>query len=233
MSGIELQILKVRDPAVTTERVLDFINAALRIFPEAYNFTITFPTFKDFVDNLSFTPDVNGYKSYKSMSIDEQLEFYSSLTRNDGKPFYYQARSFFVENPYDAHSFKEAEQLMSKMPKECGIIINSEQGAIAQRRADESAYVHRGALFNFKVSFETVQGNDTDIESSRDWMNQLYESVKFLDSGRTYQNYPEKHLTDYLERYYGTNLKRLIQIKKKWDPNHFFKSAQSLPIDLP
>lgn len=189
-------------------------------------FSITFPNFIEFFNEVSYTP-----VDYKDgMSIDQKLDFYSSLTRESGKPHYHQARSFYVKDRYSVDNFKEAEELILNMNDDCAILITSEQGAISRRQHNESAYVHRDALFNFKVFCETE--DEEKMEQCRKWMDKFYESVEFLDSGETFQNYPGVDLKGYLERYYGTNLQRLIKIKKKWDPNYFFESKMSIPIDL-
>lgn len=115
------------------------------------------------------------------------------------------------------------------MPNNSGIQINSEQGAIRMRRANESSYGHRDVLFNFRVFFSST--NVKDVVPSKNWTNRLLKNLQMLDSGETYQNYPDRELKDYLKRYYGDNLGRLMEIKKKWDPNGYFNSRMSIPID--
>lgn len=151
----------------------------------------------------------------------------------DNASFYYhQAKSFYVKKPYDSESLREAQDVLSAIPTQAGgILISSEQGAIGKHQSNESAYVHRDALFNLKIFFETE--NKEDAERGRTWMNRFYETVKFLDSGATFPNYPERNLKDYLRRFYGSNLERLVEIKRKWDPDHYFNSEMSLPIQLP
>lgn len=173
------------------------------------------------------------------MSINEKFQLFSSLTKDDGTDHYYSAKSFFVKKAYSEEDFAEAQKILMDIPPESGgIMINSERGKIS-RPSSESAYIHRDALFNFKVSVEAQ--NKTDDDAGRQWMEKFYDAIKFMDSGETFQNYPEVDpLTDQrsgnlntLKRYYGKNLERLIAIKEKWDPNHYFNSIQSLPINLP
>lgn len=203
-NGIELLIIQIQDSETT--RNPEFIHAALTIFPEALEIHLTTSTFKEFYSKLEYNPKKS--------------------------EFYHLAKSFYVKKPYDAESLDAAQELLFDIPKEGGgIFITSEQGAVGAVSQSESAYVHRDALFNFKIFFETKKMED--VEEGTKWVKNFYESVQFFDSEGTYQNYPSYNLTDYLKRFYGSNLERLVVIKRKWDPDHYFNSKMSLPINLP
>lgn len=230
--GISIDILKVREPNTNTEHGLNFIDEALSIFGEAaIEVEPTKKTFPGFIEFLMKVSNMTGRGYSENMSRADKIEFFSTFSREDAPQTYFLAKSFFVKSSFAAENFEEAHKILLQMPASGGIFIDSEQGAIAQRRPNESAYVHRDALFNFKIFIETEHADE--FESSKFWMNQFYESVKFMDSGKTYQNYPEVVMDDYLQRYYGDNLERLIEIKRKWDPEHYFNSKMSLPIHLP
>jgi FAD/FMN-containing dehydrogenase len=51
-------------------------------------------------------------------------------------------------------------------------------------------------------------------------------------SGESYQNFSDEAETGYLRAYYGANLERLVEIKRKYDPTNLFSFAQSIPIVL-
>lgn len=122
----------------------------------------------------------------------------------------------------------EVQNVVSEIPNNTnGIMITSEQGAIAARRPKDTAYVHRDSLFNVRLFFEsmTVDG----VVEGKKWAKKFMKSTKFMDSGETYQNYPDIELKDYLSRYYGSNLEKLMEIKRKWDPKGYFDSKMSIP----
>jgi hypothetical protein len=47
-----------------------------------------------------------------------------------------------------------------------------------------------------------------------------------------YVNYLDLSLDNPFEDYYGSNLSRLVEIKRKYDPENFFNAPHSLPLSL-
>ncbi|MBL7555753.1 MAG: BBE domain-containing protein [Bdellovibrionaceae bacterium] len=48
-------------------------------------------------------------------------------------------------------------------------------------------------------------------------------------SGFSYVNYCDTDISNWAHAYWGENLERLMDVKTKWDPENFFKHAQSIP----
>jgi FAD/FMN-containing dehydrogenase len=69
-------------------------------------------------------------------------------------------------------------------------------------------------------------------EAARHWLARSWTSVHPWGSGGVYPNWPDPDLEDWAHAYHGTNLERLVRVKRKYDPDNFFRFDQSLPSQL-
>ena len=51
-------------------------------------------------------------------------------------------------------------------------------------------------------------------------------------SGGAYQNFTDRSQDDWPRAYYGQNLERLIEAKRRWDRDNLFRFPQSIPVSL-
>ena len=66
------------------------------------------------------------------------------------------------------------------------------------------------------------------MNENLDWVRGFYEAMRPWASDQSYQNYIDDDLTDWAQRYYGSNLQKLRQIKSKYDPENVFYFPQSI-----
>ena len=46
--------------------------------------------------------------------------------------------------------------------------------------------------------------------------------------GGSYQNFPNRLITDWRRAYYAENFPRLVRVKHRYDPGNLFRNAQSI-----
>ncbi len=101
-------------------------------------------------------------------------------------------------------------------------------GAIADVAPDATAFVHRRARFiaQYAAYFSRRSGADVAAANAR-WLDGLYRAGHAHAAG-AYANYIDPDLEGWAEAYYGANLARLRAIKRRYDPQSFFRFAQSI-----
>jgi FAD/FMN-containing dehydrogenase len=105
------------------------------------------------------------------------------------------------------------------------LILDSYGGAINRVHAAETAFVHRDPLYSIQY-FSSWTGSGTgDLR----WIRKLYAAMRPHVSGFAYQNYIDPDLRSWQHAYYGKNLRRLTEVKRKYDPDRFFHFAQGIP----
>ena len=114
-----------------------------------------------------------------------------------------------------------------------GVILDSYGGAINRIAPDATAFVHRDALFSmqFFANWEPTSPQSV-VNANLRWIDDYYKSVIPHASRFAYQNYIDPDLAGWQQAYYGSNLPRLVAVKKKYDPANFFHFRQSIPTRI-
>ena len=102
------------------------------------------------------------------------------------------------------------------------LLIDSYGGALNRVSPTATAFVHRDTLASIQY-FAT--GN---AGSARAWVNASRARLSHATSGAAYVNYIDPDLANWPQAYYGSNLTRLRQIKRRYDPHNLFHFAQSI-----
>lgn len=114
-----------------------------------------------------------------------------------------------------------------------GIAIFCLGGAVNRVPADATAYVHRTARFliNFEATWEASDTPEV-VSANQRWLQSIYASMQPYVLPNSYQNWPDPTLGDWESAYFGSNLKRLTQVKAKYDPRDRFTYAQAVPLSV-
>ena len=106
--------------------------------------------------------------------------------------------------------------------------IDSLGGKTAEYSSDFSAWPHREAQFS--LQFESYWTDISDKQGCIQWTDDFFEKLTPYLTGYCYRNYPNPVNNQHIERYYGKNMEKLIQVKQKWDPDNFFNISQGIPV---
>lgn len=106
------------------------------------------------------------------------------------------------------------------------VVIEPYGGAINARPRDYNAFVHRDADCDL---FVDVFWMDPEQEhQARAYLDDFMALIEPLSNGESYQNYPRASQADWRQRYWGEQFGRLLAIKRKFDPDQFFRYGQSI-----
>jgi FAD/FMN-containing dehydrogenase len=132
----------------------------------------------------------------------------------------FRAGSDYVAKPLSAAGRRAVVRAAEAAgPAGGALLFDSYGGAINRVHPNATAFVHRTQLFCIQYFTSS---------SSKTWVNQARATMRPYVSGQSYQNYIDKNLAHWQQAYYGSNYKRLQQIRKKYDPHHFFNFPQAI-----
>lgn len=163
-------------------------------------------------------------------------------------PFYSKSLGFSRDDILSYDAILKASQFLAVSRKTTPmwfVIFSATGGAVSDVPMDATAYAHRNKIMfyeSYAIGVPFIPGSLPP--SSQQFLSDFHELV--LSSlpcgtdrhGRTYPGYADRTLPVEAAQkcYWGANLPRLQQIKRKWDPKDVFRNPQSVrsaksPID--
>ena len=106
-------------------------------------------------------------------------------------------------------------------------------GAVASVAPEATAFVHRNALMLSAIDLAWTPEDDAAVVADNEaWLDAFHAAMRPFTSDESFQNFVDGAETDFLRAYYGTNLERLVEIKRRYDPDNLFRFPQSIPLTL-
>jgi hypothetical protein len=141
------------------------------------------------------------------------------------------AKSQYVSDPVSARGraamIEQIERRNANPSLGSGALLFDSYGGVLNRvKPGATAFVHRDELFC--IQYGAYYTGGAAQSASKQWINGAAKAVRPFVSGQAYQNYIDPQLSGWAKAYYGSNLPRLRQIKKTYDPDFFFRFSQAI-----
>jgi FAD/FMN-containing dehydrogenase len=117
----------------------------------------------------------------------------------------------------------------SSNPDGAGVALFTWGGAINRVPATATAFPHRDTLF--LVSMDTSWSTDDPPQVVRDnlaWLAALHEEMGAFATDGAYVNFTDPDLPGWRSAYHGPNLARLVEVKRRYDPDRLFRFPQAI-----
>lgn len=140
-----------------------------------------------------------------------------------------------ARNYWKSHNFKELSdgaldamiEAAGHLPSpQCEIFIGLIAGAANRVPADAMAYAHRDAKFVLNVHGRWDLA--ADDERCIAWARAFFEASKPYASAGAYVNFMTEDESERVAAAYGANYARVVQIKKRYDPQNVFHLNQNI-----
>jgi FAD/FMN-containing dehydrogenase len=159
-----------------------------------------------------------------------QMQSLLDATQPKGRRYYWKSHYFAGIDPKLVEvAVEHAGRIRSP---HSAIIFFQIQGALNELSADHSPVGNRDAAYvlNIQSSWEKPDDDEINIR----WARDCFEATRSLSTGGTYINFlTEEEGADRIEAAYGRSiLERLAELKRRYDPNDFFRHTKRVSGEL-
>jgi FAD/FMN-containing dehydrogenase len=134
----------------------------------------------------------------------------------------------FVTDHWDEQAISTFVEQMRATPNQSNYVgFFAGGGAIAEVEPSVTGFAHRNALYD--VQYQAYWQSDTEENAEIAWIDTIRNAMQPFANGG-YVNYIDANQSDWASAYYGSNLRRLSEIKAKYDPQKVFNGPQAIPM---
>lgn len=152
------------------------------------------------------------------------------LGQSSNVPHAFLDRSRFLDRRFGNDAIAALTARLDQQPHHPGdTSIFAWGGAIADTASGATAFAHRDATALIKYSAVWQARDTVTRDASTQWVNETFETMQPYCSSASFQNFPDGELDDWAQSYFRGNLTRLIEVKRKYDPDRFFAFPQAIP----
>jgi FAD/FMN-containing dehydrogenase len=140
-----------------------------------------------------------------------------------------------ARNYWKSHNFTQLDDDLldvvvryaeSQPSPQCEIFLAALGGATMRPAPDEVAYAHRETRFVMNVHGRWEDA--ADDQRCIGWARDFFAATKPFASGGVYVNFMTADESDRIPAAYGSNYRRLAEIKAKYDPDNLFSANQNI-----
>lgn len=146
-------------------------------------------------------------------------------------------RANYAKEPLPDTAFEEIRGWVGLWPGSTnadggGIGIFACGGQINRVDPAATSFVHRDTFLLASLDTSWTRADPPDqVAANLRWLNDFRDAMQQYLSGSSYQNFPDPELENWAEAYYGANYPRLVEVKRKYDPDNVFRYEQSIGSD--
>jgi FAD/FMN-containing dehydrogenase len=141
--------------------------------------------------------------------------------------FHYWKSDFLQELSDEAIETLVAHSIATPTPKTSIIFLEHYHGAAQRVAPSDTAFANRSHKYNFVIN--ALSPNASDTAKNIAWVRGFWDAMRPYSAGRVYVNYLGEEGTERVQEAYGSNYNRLLALKRKFDPNNFFRMNQNIP----
>ena len=134
----------------------------------------------------------------------------------------FRAKSDYVAKPLPAAAraiLVQQAEARAHIAGSGAILFDAYGGAINRVAPTATAFVHRNVLF-------CIQYLSSGAGTA--WLDSVHKRMRPYVTGGAYLNYTDPDLDNWQTAYYGSNYRRLLKVRRKYDPHHYFNFPQAI-----